>query len=147
MHALACLPFRPYLKLMTSLLRDSTAAERPAFPFDNSYARLPAHFFARQTPSQVAEPWLIKLNEDLAVELGLDVERLKLDGAAMFSGNLVPDGADPLAMAYSGHQFGQFNPQLGDGRAILLGEVIDIKGRRRDIQLKGAGATPFSRRS
>ena len=122
------------------------APRAAVFPFDNSYARLPAHFFARQTPSQVAEPWLIKLNEELAAELGLDVERLKLDGAAMFSGNLVPDGADPLAMAYSGHQFGQFNPQLGDGRAILLGEVIDRNGKRRDIQLKGAGQTPFSRR-
>jgi hypothetical protein len=98
-----------------------------------------ATFFARQTPSHAAEPWLIKLNEPLAEELGLDVEALKRDGAAIFSGNLVPDGADPLAMAYAGHQFGSFVPQLGDGRAILLGEVIDTHGKRRDIQLKGAG--------
>lgn len=120
---------------------------RPApFHFDNSYSRLPQHFFARQVPSQAAEPWLIKLNEPLAKELGLDVEMLKRDGAEIFSGNLVPEGADPLAMAYAGHQFGGFVPQLGDGRAILLGEVIDTHGRRRDIQLKGAGQTPFSRR-
>ncbi len=117
-----------------------------AFSFDNSYARLPPHFFARQAPTQVAEPWLIKLNETLAEELGLDVEILKREGAAIFSGNRVPDGAEPLAMAYAGHQFGQFVPLLGDGRAILLGEVIDRSGRRRDIQLKGAGQTPFSRR-
>ncbi len=117
-----------------------------AFSFDNSYARLPPHFFARQAPTQVAEPWLIKLNETLAEELGLDVEILKREGAAIFSGNRVPDGAEPLAMAYAGHQFGQFVPLLGDGRAILLGEVIDRSGKRRDIQLKGAGQTPFSRR-
>ena len=117
-----------------------------AFSFDNSYARLPQRFFAIQVPTQVAEPWLIKLNEPLAEELGLDVEALRRDGAAIFSGNLVPDGAEPLAMAYAGHQFGQFVPLLGDGRAILLGEVIDRNGRRRDIQLKGAGQTPFSRR-
>lgn len=117
-----------------------------AFGFDNSYVRLPQNFFALQAPTQVAEPWLIKLNEPLARELGLDVEVLKRDGAAIFSGNLVPGGAEPLAMAYSGHQFGHFVPLLGDGRAILLGEVIDRNGKRRDIQLKGAGQTPFSRR-
>ncbi|OCJ18465.1 hypothetical protein A6U87_03785 [Rhizobium sp. AC44/96] len=122
-------------------MRDSAA-----FPFDNSYARLPQHFFARQTPSQAAEPWLIKLNEPLAEELGLDVALLKRDGAEIFSGNILPEGADPLAMAYAGHQFGGFVPQLGDGRAILLGEVVDRNGQRRDIQLKGAGQTPFSRR-
>lgn len=129
---------------MTSALQKN----RPdtAFSFDNSYARLPQRFFATQVPTQVAEPWLIKLNEPLAEELGLDVEVLRRDGAAIFSGNLVPDGAAPLAMAYAGHQFGQFVPLLGDGRAILLGEVIDRNGRRRDIQLKGAGQTPFSRR-
>ncbi len=122
-----------------------TSTSRP-FPFDNSYARLPQQFFTRQAPSQAAEPWLIKLNEPLAEELGLDVEALKRDGAAIFSGNLVPEGADPLAMAYAGHQFGSFVPLLGDGRAILLGEVIDRNGQRRDIQLKGAGQTAYSRR-
>ncbi|MCM2473014.1 YdiU family protein [Rhizobium sp. CG5] len=117
------------------------------FAFDNSYARLPAHFFEPTMPADVAAPRLIRFNAALAAELGLtldaeDEERL----AALFSGNALPDGAEPLAMAYSGHQFGQFNPQLGDGRAILIGEVVDREGRRRDIQLKGAGQTPFSRR-
>ncbi|SEH57560.1 Uncharacterized conserved protein YdiU, UPF0061 family [Rhizobium tibeticum] len=133
----------PYLEHMTIIENASTS--RP-FTFDNSYARLPQQFFTRQVPSQVAEPWLIKLNEPLAAELGLDVEMLRRDGAAIFSGNLLPDGADPLAMAYAGHQFGSFVPLLGDGRAILLGEVIDHNGQRRDIQLKGAGQTPYSRR-
>jgi len=117
------------------------------FPFDNSYARLPDRFFARLAPTPVAQPRLIKLNEKLAVHLGLDPQRLALpEGVAMLSGNAVPEGGEPLAMAYAGHQFGGFVPQLGDGRAILLGEVIDRDGVRRDIQLKGAGPTPFSRR-
>ena len=129
---------------MTSALEKNRPGA--AFAFDNSYAGLPQRFFAAQMPTAVAEPWLIKLNEPLAAELGLDVEALRRDGAAIFSGNLVPEGAQPLAMAYAGHQFGGFSPQLGDGRAILLGEVIDRSGRRFDIQLKGAGPTPFSRR-
>ncbi|KQV63779.1 protein adenylyltransferase SelO [Rhizobium sp. Root1220] len=127
---------------MTIALNASSAQP---FAFDNSYARLPQQFFTRQAPSEVTEPWLIKLNEPLASELGLDVEALRRDGAAIFAGNLVPEGADPLAMAYAGHQFGSFVPLLGDGRAILLGEVIDRQGQRRDIQLKGAGQTPYSR--
>jgi len=116
------------------------------FRFDNSYARLPANFYARVEPTPVAEPWLIKLNRTLAEELQLDIAALERDGAAIFSGSKVPEGAEPLAMAYAGHQFGTFVPQLGDGRAILLGEVIDRNGRRRDIQLKGSGQTPYSRR-
>jgi uncharacterized protein YdiU (UPF0061 family) len=130
---------------MSQSFRDS-AALAAHFPFDNSYARLPAQFFARQAPTNAVSPQLVKLNEALANELGLDVEWLKREAAQIFSGNLVPEGADPLAMAYAGHQFGTFVPQLGDGRAVLLGEVIDRHGRRRDIQLKGAGETPFSRR-
>ncbi|WEX79124.1 YdiU family protein [Sinorhizobium numidicum] len=121
-------------------------SETAPFRFDNSYARLPATFYARLEPTPVAEPWLVKLNRPLAEELGLDIEALERDGAAIFSGNKVPTGAEPLAMAYAGHQFGTFVPQLGDGRAILLGEVIDRNGRRRDIQLKGSGQTPYSRR-
>ncbi|WP_429121293.1 protein adenylyltransferase SelO [Ensifer sp. 4252] len=124
----------------------SPTAETDAFHFDNSFARLPQQFFARVDPTPVAEPWLIKLNRPLAEELGLDVDSLKRDGAQIFAGNSVPAGAAPLAMAYAGHQFGTFVPQLGDGRAILLGEVIDRNGQRRDIQLKGPGQTPFSRR-
>ena len=130
---------------MSQSLRDG-AATAAIFSFDNSYARLPAHFFARQRPSEAAAPLLLALNEPLALELGLDVAALQREGAEIFSGNRVPEGADPLAMAYAAHQFGGFVPQLGDGRAILLGEVIDTNGRRRDIQLKGAGQTPFSRR-
>jgi uncharacterized protein YdiU (UPF0061 family) len=117
------------------------------FPFQNTYAALPDGFFARVAPTPVAAPRLIKLNRPLAVRLGLDPDRLESpEGAEILSGKRLPDGADPIAMAYAGHQFGHFVPQLGDGRAILLGEVIDIDGVRRDIQLKGAGPTPFSRR-
>lgn len=116
------------------------------FQFDNSYSRLPEKFFASVYPEPVDAPKLLKLNDGLAAELGLepdpaDRERL----AAIFAGNVVPAGAAPLSMAYAGHQFGNFVPQLGDGRAILIGEVIDKAGQRRDIQLKGAGPTPFSR--
>ncbi|MQB20287.1 YdiU family protein [Agrobacterium tumefaciens] len=115
--------------------------------FDNSYARLPEHFTAAVLPTPVKAPQLIAFNRPLAEELGLDVEGIDDERlAAIFSGNAVPQGAEPLAMAYAGHQFGNFVPQLGDGRAILLGEVIDAKGRRRDIQLKGSGPTRFSRR-
>nr|WP_307233246.1 YdiU family protein [Pararhizobium capsulatum] len=115
-------------------------------PFDNSYARLPDPFFSKVAPKPVSEPWLIKFNTRLSDELGLDTASLLRDGAAIFSGNDLPDGAEPVAMAYAGHQFGQFVPLLGDGRAILIGEVVDRSGTRRDIQLKGAGQTPYSRR-
>jgi len=115
--------------------------------FDNSYARLPDRFFTRLRPTPVAAPRLVRLNTELALDLGLDPERLATpEGVQMLAGNLVPQGGEPLAMAYAGHQFGTFVPQLGDGRAILLGEVIDRAGVRRDIQLKGAGPTPYSRR-
>lgn len=129
--------------------RDSSAAphETASFAFDNSYARLPDHFHARLAPSPVKAPELIILNHALAGELGLDAKRLDSPyGAEIFSGSRVPEGAEPLAMAYAGHQFGQFVPQLGDGRALLLGEIVDRHGKRRDIQLKGSGPTPFSRR-
>jgi serine/tyrosine/threonine adenylyltransferase len=117
------------------------------FPFQNTYATLPDGFFARVAPTPVAAPRLIKLNRPLAVRLGLDPDRLESpEGAEILAGKRLPDGAEPIAMAYAGHQFGYFVPQLGDGRAILLGEVIDIDGIRRDIQLKGSGPTPFSRR-
>jgi len=117
------------------------------FPFDNTYARLPGAFFARVDPSPVSTPQLIEVNASLAAELGIDAESLNsVEGCAFLSGNRIPEGAEPLAMAYSGHQFGGFSPQLGDGRAILLGEVVGRDGRRRDIQLKGSGPTPYSRR-
>jgi uncharacterized protein YdiU (UPF0061 family) len=115
-------------------------------PFDNTYARLPERFYARIAPSKVASPRLVKLNRALAEVLGADVEFLASPaGAEVLAGNVVPQGAEPISLAYAGHQFGGFVPRLGDGRAILLGEVIDKDGRRQDIQLKGAGRTPFSR--
>jgi len=117
------------------------------FAFRNSYARLPDRFYERLAPTPVPEPRLIKLNEKLALELGLDPQVLATpEGVEVLAGNRVPEKSEPLAMAYAGHQFGHFVPQLGDGRAILLGEVIGSDGVRRDIQLKGSGPTPFSRR-
>ena len=117
------------------------------FTFDNSYARDLPGFYVDCLPTAVPQPRLLRLNRALADELGL-----RLDGrdeeqlAAVFSGNVVPEGAASLAQAYAGHQFGGFSPQLGDGRALLLGEVIDRHGQRRDIAFKGSGQTPFSRR-
>lgn len=117
-----------------------------SIPFDNSYARLPARFYSRTEPTPVRAPRLIRLNAELACELGIEVRALDEEEAAqIFAGNRLPAGAEPIATAYAGHQFGSWVPQLGDGRAILLGEVIDRGGSRRDIQLKGAGRTPFSR--
>jgi uncharacterized protein YdiU (UPF0061 family) len=118
-----------------------------AFPtFDNTYARELPGFSVPWRPVPVAAPRLMVLNEPLAAELGLDAESLRGHaGAAVFAGNLLPEGAEPVAQAYAGHQFGGFSPQLGDGRALLLGEVLDRAGRRRDIALKGSGRTPFSR--
>ena len=114
--------------------------------FDNSYARLPDRLFARQAPVPVARPRLLALNGALASDLGLDPVALDTpEGVAILAGNRVPEGSEPLAQAYAGHQFGGWVPQLGDGRALLLGEVVDRQGRRRDLQLKGAGRTPYSR--
>lgn len=116
-------------------------------PFDNTYARLPSAFQERVAPTPVANPQRIALNRPLAESLGLDITYLESDeGLAFLAGNVIPPGAEPLAMAYAGHQFGGFSPQLGDGRAILIGEVIDQDGIRRDLQWKGSGPTPFSRR-
>jgi serine/tyrosine/threonine adenylyltransferase len=117
-----------------------------AFRFDNSFARELEGFYVRQQPAVVREPRLLFLNDSLAEELGLDLDSLDATArAAMFAGNILPDGAVPLAQAYAGHQFGGFSPRLGDGRALLLGEVIDRKGQRRDIAFKGSGRTPFAR--
>jgi len=115
-------------------------------PFDNSFARLDAPFYSRVTPSPVAAPKLVALNIALAENLGLNIQELQsLAGVAVLSGSAAPEGSAPLAQAYAGHQFGGFSPQLGDGRAMLLGEVIDKDGLRQDIQLKGSGRTPYSR--
>ena len=114
--------------------------------FDHSYAKLPGDFFVRVAPAEVPSPALIRINRTLASELGLDPDWLgSADGIAMLSGNALPANANPIAMAYAGHQFGGFSPQLGDGRALLLGELIGADGIRRDVQLKGSGRTPFSR--
>ncbi len=114
--------------------------------FENTYARLPQHFYARVSPTPVAAPQLVKLNAELARTLGLDPDALASpEGVAMLAGNRVATGSEPLAQAYAGHQFGHFVPQLGDGRTNLLGEVLGRDGVRYDIQLKGSGPTPFSR--
>jgi uncharacterized protein YdiU (UPF0061 family) len=115
--------------------------------FEHSYATLPPRFYERVQPAPVTHPQLVVFNRGLAAELGFepDVEAIERAAAALFSGNQLPDDANPIAMAYAGHQFGGFVPRLGDGRAILLGEIKDRDGVLRDIQLKGAGLTPFSR--
>src|SRR5271157_5318991 len=116
-------------------------------PFDNSYARLPDAFYQRLNPAGASEPQLVRVNDALARQLRIDPTFLKSErGVAILSGNEIASGSEPIAQAYAGHQFGNFVPQLGDGRAILLGEVVDVDGVRRDIQLKGSGPTPFSRR-
>ena len=118
----------------------------PSIQFDNSYSRLPDRFFARLDPVNVSSPGLIKVNRELAANLSIDPDLLESDaGVQMLAGNRIPEGAKPIAMAYAGHQFGGWVPQLGDGRALLLGEVVGQDGARWDIQLKGSGRTPFSR--
>nr|WP_208300040.1 YdiU family protein [Aquabacterium sp. A08] len=116
------------------------------FPFDNSYARDLVGAYVPVVPQAAPAPRWLRFNHGLAQALGLDAERLAGDeGLAVFAGQVVPAGAQPLAQAYAGHQFGGFSPQLGDGRALLLGEVLDPQGRRHDIAFKGSGRTPFSR--
>jgi serine/tyrosine/threonine adenylyltransferase len=117
-----------------------------AFRFDNSYRRELEGCFVEWQPATVPAPKLLYLNRELAAELGLDADALEgPDGAALFAGNALPEGAEPIAQAYAGHQFGGFSPQLGDGRQVLIGEVIGPDGQRRDIAFKGSGRTPFSR--
>ncbi|RDW15839.1 YdiU family protein [Oceanobacillus arenosus] len=122
-----------------------TNSKKTGWNLDNSYARLPKLFFSNINPTPVHSPKLIILNHPLAASLGLDVQALQSeDGVAVSAGNQIPEGVSPLAQAYAGHQFGNFN-MLGDGRAVLLGEQITPRGKRVDIQLKGSGRTPFSR--
>ena len=114
--------------------------------FNNSFVKLGENFFSPVNPTPVKSPQIVKINYELASELGLKINKLNENTLAnLFSGNKIFSGSEPLAMAYAGHQFGHFVPQLGDGRAILLGEIIDTSNFRRDIQLKGSGITPFSR--
>ena len=124
----------------------TTPLQGTGWNLHHTYATLPEHFFARINPTPVQSPRLVILNTNLARELGLDLESTtERDLAALFAGNTLPLGADPIAQAYAGHQFGNL-AMLGDGRAILLGEQIAPRGTHHDIHLKGAGRTPFSRR-
>jgi serine/tyrosine/threonine adenylyltransferase len=121
-------------------------ADAQGWNFDNSYAQLPASFYEKRQATQVRAPQLVLLNHALAKSLGLNAEALSQEaGAEIFAGNVLPVGAEPLAQAYAGHQFGGFS-MLGDGRALLLGEQITPNGERYDIQLKGSGPTAYSRR-
>jgi uncharacterized protein YdiU (UPF0061 family) len=112
---------------------------------DHQFARDLPELAVERPPQPVPAPALVVLNDELALSLGLDPEVLRRDGAGVFAGNAVPDGARPVAQAYAGHQFGGYSPRLGDGRALLLGELVDASGVRRDIHLKGSGRTPFAR--
>ena len=123
-----------------------TTSAASLFRFDNSYARDLEGLYVPWKAAEFPQPKLIKLNHALAEELGLDAAALESDeGALIFSGQQLSEGIKTIAQAYAGHQFGGFSPQLGDGRALLLGEVIDKQGKRRDIAFKGSGRTPFSR--
>ncbi len=115
-------------------------------PFENTYLQLGKAFFVKTRPTPVRQPEMIKFNKELAAKLGLAGTNLdSTEGLALFAGNQIPAGAEPIAMAYAGHQFGHFNTQLGDGRALLLGEIVAPDTLRYDIQLKGSGPTDFSR--
>src|SRR6202041_3091167 len=130
-------------------LPDTSNSDRQAvrLGFDNTYARLPERFYARVSPTPVATPRLVKLNLGLARSLELDPHALASEkGVQILAGNRIAEGSEPLGLAYAGHQFGYYVPVLGDGRANLLGEVMGCDGTRYDIQLKGSGPTPFSRR-
>ena len=113
--------------------------------FEHTYLALPSRFYARVNPTVVADPHVVVFNRELAIELGLEPDAVEAEAAALLSGNKLPEDSNPLAMAYAGHQFAHFVPQLGDGRAILLGEIRGREGVLRDVQLKGSGLTPFSR--
>ncbi len=139
-------PVLPRHAGVTARLSSPTSSGMQAPLFDTTYARLPERFWERPRLQPVKAPRLLLLNRPLAAELGLDPDWLASDaGVAMLAGNEMPESAAGIALAYAGHQFGHFNPQLGDGRALLVGELVDAQGRRRDLQLKGSGRTRFSR--
>ncbi len=130
----------------TAPIETAPPAAAAGFAFDNTYAHQLEGICVPWQPAKAPRPRLLKLNHALAKELGLDANALDSAASAeLFGGNQLPQGATPIAQAYAGHQFGGYSPQLGDGRALLLGEVIDTNGQRRDIALKGSGRTPFSR--
>src|SRR3954452_3026743 len=127
------------MNFATALALAPHNAVGPSMSFDNSYARLPEAFYERVRPLRVAAPQLLRLNEGLAQKLRIDPEFLKSSqGVEILACNAIAPGSEPIALAYAGHQFGHFVPQLGDGRAVLLGEVLDVSGRRYDLQLKGS---------
>jgi uncharacterized protein YdiU (UPF0061 family) len=121
-------------------------AEHQTWNLQHTYKKLPAKLYSVQSPTSVSKPEMIYFNSSLADRLGLDFLNQEKDLAtAILSGNALPEGSEPIAQAYAGHQFGHFT-MLGDGRAVLLGEQVSPEGRSYDIQLKGAGQTPYSRR-
>src|SRR5919205_4077161 len=123
-----------------------SVAARSLFAFDDSYVRELDELCVPWRGVSVPEPRLLAFNEELAAQLGVDCEALRAHGGVdVLVGNVVPDGASPVAQVYAGHQFGVYSPRLGDGRALLLGEVVDTHGRRRDVHLKGSGRSPFAR--
>jgi uncharacterized protein YdiU (UPF0061 family) len=123
-----------------------SVAARPLFAFDTSYVRELEGLYEPWQAAPAPAPRLLALNEDLARELGADPAALRApEGVGLLTGTALPAGASPVAQAYAGHQFGGYSPRLGDGRALLLGEVLDVQGRRRDLHLKGSGRTPFAR--
>jgi uncharacterized protein YdiU (UPF0061 family) len=123
-----------------------SVAARPLFAFDDSFVRELEGLYVPWQGAPVAEPRLLALNEELAAELGVDPASLRSEaGVDVLVGKVAPEGATPVAQAYAGHQFGSYSPRLGDGRALLLGEVVDVHGNRRDLHLKGSGRTPFAR--
>ena len=123
-----------------------SVAARSLFAFECSFAQELEGLYVPWRGAEVPEPRLLALNKELAAELGVDPEALgAVEGVDVLAGNVVPDGASPVAQAYAGHQFGFYSPLLGDGRALLLGEMLDTQGRRLDVHLKGSGRTPFAR--
>ncbi len=123
-----------------------SVAARPLFALDNSYVRELGGLYEPWQAAPAPAPRMLVLNEELAIELAVDPDALRApDGVAVLAGNTVPEGSSPVAQAYAGHQFGGYSPRLGDGRALLIGEVLDVHGRRRDLHLKGSGRTPFAR--
>ncbi len=127
-------------------LEGVSVAARSLFAFDNSFVRELEGLYVPWQGAAVPAPRLLALNAELAAELGADAGALRTEtGVGVLAGTVVPDGASPVAQAYAGHQFGSYSPRLGDGRALLVGEILDAQGRRRDLHLKGSGRTPFAR--
>src|SRR3954452_20540457 len=138
--------FRAVLADGSTSLGGMTLTAPTLFAFEVSFVRELEELYVPWQATPVAAPRLLALNDDLATELGVDADALRTEGGvAILAGSVAPAGATPVAQAYAGHQFGSYSPRLGDGRALLLGELVDTRGRRRDLHLKGSGRTPFAR--